>query len=299
MESNLQTNTSPALNPAAMPKEETYAAMVWRRFKRHKLAMVSLFVLIALYGMAIFAPWIAPYHYDYMDFNKVMQPPSAENWFGTDRVGGDIFSRVVWGSRISLSVGFIAAGIALVVGTIVGATAGYFGGFIDDALMRFTEVIAAFPTMFLLLTVIAILPRSTVNVMVVIGLTSWTGLARMVRGQFLSLREMDYVEAARAVGATDSSIVFTHILLNAMAPIIVNASLRIGGAILTESGLSFLGLGVISPPSWGTILNGGRPLLRRAPWITTIPGLFIFITVLAFNYVGDGLRDALDPRATR
>jgi len=137
------------------------------------------------------------------------------------------------------------------------------------------------------------------NIMIVIGATSWPGLARLVRGQFLSLREMDYVEAAKAIGATDYRIVFTHVLLNTMAPIIVNASLRIGGAILTESGLSFLGLGVTTPPSWGTILNGGRPLLRSAPWITTIPGIFIFVTVLAFNYVGDGLRDALDPRATK
>jgi len=284
---------------AAMPQEETYSRMVWRRFRRHKLAMISLFVLLLLYGMAIFAPLVAPHHYDHMDFTKSLQPPSLTSWFGTDRIGGDIFSRVVWGSRISLSVGFVAAGIALVIGTIIGAVAGYFGGIVDDMLMRFTEVVASFPTMFLLLTVIAVLPRSTMNIMIVIGATAWPGLARMVRGQFLSLREMDYVEAARAIGATDSSIVFTHILLNTMAPIIVNASLRIGGAILVESGLSFLGLGVISPPSWGTILNGGRPLLRSAPWISTIPGLFIFVTVLAFNYVGDGLRDALDPRATR
>jgi len=282
-----------------MPKEETYAQMVWRRFRHHKLAMVSLGILIVLYFMAIFAPWITPYHYDHMDFAKITQPPSAENWFGTDRIGGDIFSRVVWGSRISLSVGFAAAGIALLLGTVIGALSGYFGGIVDDVLMRFTEIVASFPTMFLLLTVIAVLPRSIMNIMVVIGATSWPGLARLVRGQFLSLREQDYVEAARAIGASNTRIVFKHILVNTMAPVIVNASLRIGGAILTESGLSFLGLGVTTPPSWGTILNAGRPLLRSAPWITTIPGLFIFVTVLAFNYVGDGLRDALDPRATK
>ena len=282
-----------------MPKEETYVQMVWRRFRRHKLAMISLVVLIVLYSMAIFAPWVAPYHYDHMDFTKISQPPSAEHWFGTDRIGADLFSRVIWGSRISLSVGFVAAGIAIVLGTVVGAISGYFGGLIDDVLMRFTEIVASFPTMFLLLTIIAVLPRSIMNIMIVIGATSWPGLARLVRGQFLSLREMDYVEAAKAIGATDYRIVFTHVLLNTMAPIIVNASLRIGGAILTESGLSFLGLGVTTPPSWGTILNGGRPLLRSAPWITTIPGIFIFVTVLAFNYVGDGLRDALDPRATK
>lgn len=290
------TLTTPALS---MPREETYASMVWRRFKKHKLAVVSLVVLILLYAMAIFAPLIAPFHYDDMDFEAVLQPPGPKHLFGTDRIGCDVFSRVVWGSRISLSVGFVAAGVAIVLGTLIGATAGYFGGIVDDVLMRFTEVVSAFPVMFLLLTIIALIPRSIFNIMLVIGFTSWPGLARMVRGQFLSLREQDYVESARAIGAKDSRIVFVHILLNTMAPIIVNTTLRIGGAILTESGLSFLGLGIIDPPSWGTILNAGRPLLRRAPWITTFPGLFIFITVLAFNFVGDGLRDALDPRATK
>ena len=273
--------------------------MVWRRFKRHKLAMISLVILLLLYSMAIFAPMIAPHHYDDMDFDAILQKPSSQHLFGTDRIGGDVFSRVVWGSRISLSVGFVAAGVAIAVGTVIGAIAGYFGGIVDDVLMRFTEMVSAFPVMFLLLTIIAILPRSIWNIMLIIGFTSWPGLARMVRGQFLSLREQDYVESARAIGAKDSRIVFVHILLNTMAPIIVSTTLRIGGAILTESGLSFLGLGIISPPSWGTILNQGRPLLRSAPWITTFPGLFIFITVLAFNFVGDGLRDALDPRATK
>ncbi len=300
MEANPNVSTQPAVGPGVMPKEETYMSMVWRRFRRHKLAVVSLVILVLLYTMAIFAPYIAPYHFSEMHFDRIMQSPSRQHLFGTDRIGADILSRIIWGSRISLSVGFVAAGIALTVGTVIGSIAGYFAGsFIDDILMRFTETVAAFPVMFLLLTVIAILPRSTFNIMVVIGLTSWPGLARMVRGQFLSLRELDYVEAARAVGATDARIVFVHILLNSMAPIIVSATLRIGGAILTESGLAFLGLGVVSPPSWGTIINGGRPLLRQAPWIMGFPGIFIFVTVLAFNYVGDGLRDALDPRATR
>lgn len=285
---------------AVMPKEETYLSMVWRRFKRHKLAVISLVILILLYLMAIFAPYIAPYHHSQMQLDKALHPPSLEHPFGTDRIGSDIFSRIIWGSRISLSVGIVAAGIALLLGTIIGSISGYFAGtFIDDILMRVTETVAAFPVMFLLLTVIAILPRSTLNIMIVIGATSWPNLARMVRGQFLSLRELDYVEAARALGAKDTRIVFVHILLNTMAPIIVSATLRIGGAILAESGLAFLGLGVTSPPSWGTIINGGRPLLRQAPWIMAFPGIFIFVTVLAFNYVGDGLRDALDPRATR
>jgi len=299
MEPKVQTSLNPHV-ALAMPREETYLSMVWRRFRKHKLAVVSLCLLVILYTMAIFAPFIAPYHHSHMQIDKPLQPPSREHIFGTDRLGADILSRIIWGSRISLSVGLVAAGISLTLGTIVGSLAGYFAGtFIDDILMRITETIAAFPVMFLLLTVIAILPRSTFNIMIVIGLTSWPNLARMVRGQFLSLREMDYVESARAVGASDTRIVFVHILLNALAPIIVYTTLRIGGAILAESGLAFLGLGVVSPPSWGTIINGGRSFLRQAPWIMGFPGLFIFLTVLAFNYVGDGLRDALDPRATK
>jgi peptide/nickel transport system permease protein len=204
---------------------------------------------------------------------------------------------MVWGARISLAVGFVAAGISVFLGTFIGAISGYYGGWIDNVMMRFTEVIMAFPTFFLLLTVVSILNRNIFNIMLVIGITSWPSLARMVRGQILSLREQEFTEAARALGASDSRIIFRHILPNSMAPIIVAATLRIGGAILSESSLSFLGLGVPEPyPSWGSILNAGQTYLLRAPWITTAAGLMIFVTVLAFNYVGDGLRDALDPK---
>ncbi len=278
-------------------KPESYSRMVWRRFKRHKLAMVGLYFLILMYAVAIFAPYIAPQSYRTVDPPNRLKGMSSEHLMGTDHLGRDIFSRVIWGSRISLSVGFVAAGVAVLLGTVIGAVAGYFGGRIDDILMRFTEIVMSFPTFFLLITIISIVERSIFNIMLVIGLTSWPGLARMVRGQFLSLREQEFVTAARALGASNSRIIFRHILPNAMAPIIVSATLRIGGAILSESGLSFLGLGVPEPfPSWGSILNTGRTNLRQAPWITTFPGIFIFLTVLAFNYVGDGLRDALDPR---
>lgn len=278
-------------------KPESYVRMVWRRFKRHKLAMAGLYFLLAMYLVAILAPYIATQDYRAVDPPNRLKPPSREHWMGTDHIGRDIFSRVVWGSRVSLSVGFVAAGVAVTVGTVIGAVAGYFGGWVDDVLMRFTEIVMSFPTFFLLLTIISIVERSIFNIMLVIGFTSWPGLARIVRGQFLSLREQEFVMAARALGASDARIIFRHILPNAMAPIIVSATLRIGSAILSESSLSFLGLGVPEPfPSWGSILNTGRTYLRYAPWITTFPGIFIFLTVLAFNYVGDGLRDALDPR---
>ncbi len=291
-------DTNPKLTQTVSPRNEaTYLQMVWRRFKRHKLAVASLIVLGCLYLIAIFAPLLSTHDYRAVEPEIRLQAPSSEHWFGTDDVGRDIYSRILHGARISLSVGFVAAGFAVLVGTIVGALAGYFGGVIDDILMRITEIFMAFPTFFLLITVVSLLPRSIFNIMIVIGLTSWPGLARMVRAEFLSLREQDFTEAARAIGASDRRIIFRHILPNAMAPIIVSTSLRIGGAILSESGLSFLGLGVQEPfPSWGNILNRGRNFLRYAPWITMAPGLFIFITVLCFNFIGDGLRDALDPR---
>lgn len=282
---------------ALTPEPESYGRMVWRRFKKHKLAMAGLYVLIFMYALAIFAPMIATQSYEAVDPPNKLKPPSREHLMGTDHVGRDVFSRVIWGSRISLSVGFVAAAVAVTLGVLVGATAAYFGGWVDDILMRFTEIVMAFPTFFLLLTIVSILERSIFNIMLVIGLTSWPSLARMVRGQILSLREQEFTEAARALGASDARIIFRHILPNAMAPVIVSATMRIGGAILSESSLSFLGLGVPEPfPSWGSILNAGRNYLLQAPWITTFPGTFIFLTVLAFNYVGDGLRDALDPR---
>ncbi len=282
---------------ALTPEPESYGKMVWRRFRKHKLAMVGLYILLFMYALAIFAPLLATQSYEAVDPPNKLKPPSMEHFMGTDHIGRDVFSRVIWGSRISLSVGFVAAAVAVALGVLIGSTAAYFGGRVDDMLMRFTEIIMAFPTFFLLLTIVSIVERSIFNIMLVIGLTSWPSLARMVRGQILSLREPEFTEAARALGATDARIIFRHILPNAMAPVIVSTTMRIGGAILSESSLSFLGLGVPEPyPSWGSILNAGRTYLLQAPWITTFPGIFIFLTVLAFNYVGDGLRDALDPR---
>lgn len=286
-----------AVREGLTTRSESWAAITYRRFRRHRLAMVSLVILIILYATAIFAPLIATHDFARVQPLNRLQPPSSEHVFGTDHLGRDVFSRVVWGSRVSLSVGFVAAGVAVVLGTVIGAVSAYFGGWVDHVLQRFTEIVQSFPMMFLLLTIIAIVDRSIFNIMLVIGITSWPGLARLVRGEVLSLKQQDFVEAARSVGASDSQIIFRHIIPNAMAPIIVNATLRIAGAILAESALSFLGLGVQEPyPSWGSILNAGRNHLRYALWITLFPGIFIFVTVLAFNYIGDGLRDALDPR---
>ncbi len=276
---------------------ETWAMMVWKRFKRHRLATAGLFILVLLYLMAVLAPYIATHEFAAVEPTNRFAPPSLDNYFGTDRLGRDVFTRVMWGSRVSLTVGLVAAGVSVVLGTVIGAVSGYCGGWVDNILQRLTEIVMCFPTMFLLLTIIAIVDRSIFNIMLVIGITSWPGLARLVRSEVLSLKKQDFTEAARAMGASDFRIIFRHILPNAAAPIIVNTTLRVAGAILAESSLSFLGLGVQEPfPSWGSILNAGRSHLRSAPWITLFPGLLIFITVLAFNYVGDGFRDALDPK---
>lgn len=221
------------------------------------------------------------------------------NFFGRDELGRDVFSRILYAGRVSLTIGFVAVGISVVIGTIWGSIAGYYGGWIDNIMMRIVDAIMCIPTFILLVTVMSIFDPSIFNVMIVLGLTGWTGLARMVRGEFLSLMKRDYAEAARGVGAKDRRIIFRHILPNAIAPIIVNATMGIAGAILSESALSFFGIGVQPPyASWGNMLTNAQELntMLNAPWKAFYPGIFIFITVLSFNFLGDGLRDALDPR---
>ncbi|HYF94603.1 MAG TPA: ABC transporter permease [Symbiobacteriaceae bacterium] len=272
----------------------------WRRFCRSRLAHWGLLVLLLLYSVALLAPLLATQPYDAINSGDRFLGPSSTYWLGTDHLGRDIWSRIVWGSRISLTVGFVSAGVAVTVGTWLGALAGYYGGWIDNTISRLTEVVVSMPQFFLLLALAAVLPRSIWSIMLIIGLTSWPSIARIVRGEVLSLRERDFTEAARALGATDFRIIRRQILPNAVAPIIVSTTLRIGHAILAESGLSFLGLGTPPPfPSWGSIVAGGKDYLREAPWIALGPGLFIFLAVLAFNFVGDGLRDALDPKLKR
>ncbi len=278
--------------------EESQWKVIWRRFRRNKIAMFGLGVLIVLVLMAIFAEQIAFEPWDYLDLPKKNLPPSAEHWFGTDYFGRDLFSRIVWGARISLSVGFVAAGVSVAIGSVWGAIAGYYGGsWLDVTMMRIAEAIESIPSLILLVVVSSVVSKGLLTVMLVIGLTSWPSLAFLVRGQFLSLREWDYVQAARAMGATDRRIIFKHILPNVVAIILVSATLRIGYAIIYEAALGFLGLGVPAPyPTWGEALASGRDVMRQAPWVTTVPGIFITLTVLAFNFFGDGLRDALDPK---
>jgi len=225
------------------------------------------------------------------------QPPTRKHWLGTDDRGRDVLSRMIWGARVSMAVGFVAEGIAVVIGVLLGAVAGYYGGRIDAIVLRLVEVMLVFPTFFFIITVMAFLEPSIWNIMVVLGLTGWPGIARLVRGEFLRLREQDYAMAARATGLGDLRIMVRHLLPNAMAPIFVSATFGVAGAILVESGLSFLGFGVPPPTaSWGEILKQSQSYVDFAWWLVVFPGAAIFITVTAFNLVGDGLRDAMDPR---
>lgn len=295
--------------PAALAAEwsksqpiKSPARLALRRFLQRKVAVWGSAFLIALALLAILAPLIAPYDPNAVDLVHGTQggrplAPSAAHWFGTDELGRDYLSRILYGSRVSLSVGFIAMGIAITLGTILGLLSGYMGGWVDTAVMRTTDVMLSIPQIFLILIVQSMVKPSIYNVMAVIGFTGWTVIARIVRAEVLSLRERDYVLAAQSVGASRFRIIFRHLLPNALAPIIVAASLRVPDAILAESGLSFLGLGVQPPDaSWGSMLQNSTKYLGSAWWIVLWPGLFISLTVTSFNFVGDALRDALDPR---
>jgi peptide/nickel transport system permease protein len=268
-----------------------------RRFLKNGMAVAGCLVVLALFAVSLLAPWIAPCDPNAIDLTQVLAPPSAAHPFGTDQLGRDVLSRLIWGARISLKVGFVATGIALLIGAVLGAVSGYYGRWVDAVIMRCVDVMLCFPTFFLILAVIAILEPSIWNIMIVIGLTSWTGVTRLVRADFISLKERDFVQAARVIGAGDLRIIFVHILPNAMASILVAATLGVAGAILTESALSFLGIGVQPPtPSWGNILTAGKDNIDIAWWLSLYPGLAILITVLGYNLLGEGIRDSLDPR---
>ncbi len=319
----------------------------WNHFKKRKLNLMGLVLVIFLFLLALFAPILAnseplyasiegkvyfpfihsissysdlspeklhdsnfqrrddvfllwapiPYSPSQYDLDSILEAPSLKHFLGTDEQGRDVAARLIYGAQISLSVGFVAVGIYVLIGIILGALAGYFGSWVDVLLSRLIEIMICFPTFFLILTVLAFVGPSIYNVMIVIGLTGWTGIARLLRGEFLKLREADFVQAAKALGASSGRIIFRHLLPNAITPIFVSATFGIASAILTESALSFLGLGVQPPdPSWGHMLSNSRDYIDFAWWLAFFPGAAIFLTILSFNLVGEGLRDALDPR---
>lgn len=275
----------------------TLAEIFFRNFKRNRLAISGFIIVVFFFAVAILAPFISPYPPNEIDVKHILQPPDSEHIFGTDTLGRDVFSRVIYGSQISLMVGFVAVGISTLIGIIIGSIAGYYGRNIDSIIMRFVDIMLCFPAFFLILAVIAMLEPSIWNIMIVIGFTSWMGVARLVRAEILSLKERDFIHAARALGAGDIKIVFRHILPNAMAPMLVSATLGVAAAVLTESALSFLGLGVQPPvSSWGNILTEGKDNIEIAWWLSFYPGFAILTAVLSYNLLGEGLRDSLDPR---
>ena len=278
-------------------RAQRHGSVVWRQLRKNRLALTGGAVVFLLGAVALFAPLLAPYDPAAYDVKQILLPPSLPHWLGTDQLGRDVLSRMLYGARISMAVGFVSVGIAVLLGTLIGTIAAYYGGRVDELLMRFVDLMLNFPRFFLLLTLIALLRPSIWVIMAVIGLTGWMGLARLVRGEILSLREREFVQGARALGAKDARIMVRHILPNALVPVLVSATLGVAGAILTESGLSFLGLGVQPPTaSWGNILIDGKANIEIAWWLSVFPGMAILVTVLAYNLLGEGLRDALDPR---
>jgi peptide/nickel transport system permease protein len=335
--------------PQPPPAESRgYWGMVWRQFRKNKLSLVGLAIILLLVVLALAAPLLAndvpiymvkdgkryilpnlikyealvaenfyrrarfwelqegdsrimpliPYGPENQFVRDRKQAPSRDHWLGTDDRGRDVLTRLLYGTRISISIGFVAVGLAVAIGVFFGALAGYYGKWVDVVILRVIEVVICFPSFFLILALIAYLTPSIYNIMIVIGLTGWTGIARLVRGEFLKLRESDFAMAARASGLRDTRIIFRHLLPNALAPVLVSATFGVAGAILTESALSFLGFGVQPPtPSWGEMLKQAFGLVSSGIWwLVVFPGLAVFVTVTAFNLVGDGLRDAMDPR---
>ena len=271
--------------------------VIWPRLRQHRLAVASVVVLLLVAGACLAAPLLAPYPFDAIDLGSIRQPPSAQHWMGTDDLGRDLFTRVLYGGRVSIAIGFLAAVIGTGLGSAIGAIAGFHGGRLDNLLMRLTDVAFSIPTLPLLIVLSSYTQPATVSMALIIGLLSWMATARVVRGEVLTIREMPYVEAARSIGASTTRVIGRHIVPNAIGPIIVGATLAVGNAIILESSLSFLGLGVQPPtPTWGNLLMDAQATMASKPWLTIFPGLSILVVVLAVNFLGDGLQDALDPK---
>jgi len=275
----------------------TYWQDAWRRLKQNRLAMVGLWVIVAITLIATIGPMLSPYSYaDQSLFDQNMYV-SKEHWLGTDDLGRDLLTRIMYGARISLTVGFVASFINLTVGVVYGGISGYYGGRVDNIMMRIVEVLSGIPLLLYVILLMVVLKPGLQNILIALGLVYWLGMARIVRGQILSLKEQDYVLAARTIGADNSRIIYKHLIPNAMGPIIVTATLNIPQAIFTEAFLSFIGLGVNAPmASWGVLANDALPSFRTYPWQLFFPAIAISVTMLAFNFLGDGLRDALDPK---
>ncbi|HCL78390.1 MAG TPA: ABC transporter permease [Synergistaceae bacterium] len=270
------------------------------RLRKSPLAMFGLAVVLILIFCALFADVIAPHSYSKQNLSHMFEAPSRQYLLGTDEFGRDILSRLIYGARVSLQVGFIAVGIALFVGGLLGAVSGYYGGWIDNGIMRVMDVLLSIPQTLLAIAIVAALGPGLMNLMIAVGISAVPNYARIVRSSVLSIRGMEFIEAARAVGSPDIRIILKHILPNSMAPIIVQSTLGVASAILNAAGLSFIGLGIQPPyPEWGAMLSGGRQYIRDYPHLTLYPGLAIMITILALNFLGDGLRDALDPKLKR
>ena len=278
-------------------KRYSFAADTWRRLRKNKLAMIGIVILVVLIACALFADFLAPYELDAQDLMNTFQLPTKEHIFGTDEYGRDIFSRCIYGARVSLVVGFIAVGFSIVAGVILGSVAGYFGGHVDNGVMRVMDVLMAIPQMLLAISISAALGSGLFNLMLAVGIANTPSYARIVRASVLSVKDQEYVEAAKAIGTSDFMIIIKHVLPNCMAPIIVQATAGVALAILTAAGLSFLGLGIQPPtPEWGSMLSSGRYYIRDNWNMTVFPGLCIAATIFSLNVLGDGLRDALDPK---
>ena len=287
------------INVGTSSKVESQWKLVWRRLRRNKLAMTGLIIIFVMVLAAVFAPLLTPYGRDTTNLTNTNAAPSKDHLLGTDSLGRDAFTRLLYGARISLTVGFVSTSLRMLIGVVLGGIAGYYGGFIDSAIMRVADVFSCLPFLPIAITFVAALGPSIYNVMIVLAILGWPGIARLVRGEILSLREREFMEAATALGISDFKKITSHLIPNTMASIIVSATIGIAGAILTESALSFLGLGVSPPiPTWGNILGEGQSqyVLKHRWWQWIPPGLAIFLAVISLNLLGDGLRDALDPR---
>jgi len=293
----MATEATTVKKAAVARKQRTRFQETWRRLRKNRWALAGLTMIVLLGLVAIFADFIAPYGYNEQNYFRILEGPSRDNFLGTDNLGRDVFSRIVHGSRLSLSIGFITTSIGLTVGGFLGAVAAFYGGRVDNLIMRFMDIILAIPGFIFAIALVSALGPSLTNLMIAVGINTIPYFARIIRSSVMSTKENEFIEAARVIGSSDLWIIFKHLIPNSLAPILVQATLRIGDTIIIASGLSFLGLGAQPPlPEWGALLSAGRGYLRVAWWMATFPGIAIMVTVLAFNLLGDGLRDALDPR---